>query len=264
MNAPISAHMTAPLHAIRAAAAHNPYPTEFWDRLYADDPGFSEATNAERNAALKAAIAYFGDLRGKTVVDIGCGIGDATVALARCGARVIAIDTSAPGIEAVKARCRELGLDAVEPVVCDAMALDTLGEVDFVFGSMILHHLEPFDEFPPALKAVLKRGGKAFFWENNAASDLLIWFRTNLVGRLWIPKYGDPHEFPLTPAEVGLLKKALDVEVVYPCMSFFTLAADYLLRGVGRSLFVAIDDFLFRHRIGLKYSYRQYLYIRKS
>jgi 2-polyprenyl-3-methyl-5-hydroxy-6-metoxy-1,4-benzoquinol methylase len=241
------------------------YPTDFWDRLYSHDPAYSAETNAERNQALKDAVAYFGDLNGKTVVDIGCGIGDTTIAFARCGARVIAVDTSAAGIEALKARCSKEGVDkSVEAVVCDAMAIDTLGEVDFVFGSMILHHLEPFERFPPALRKVLKAGGKAFFWENNAASDLLIWFRTHVVGKLWVPKYGDPHEFPLTPAEVGLIRKELDVDVVYPRMIFFTLVSEYLLRGRVRAPFAALDSWLFKKKLLTRYSYRQYLYIRKA
>jgi 2-polyprenyl-3-methyl-5-hydroxy-6-metoxy-1,4-benzoquinol methylase len=54
-------------------------------------------------------------------------------------------------------------------VVCDAMKLQGLGSFDFVLGAIILHHLEPFSAFCSALKAALKPGGKAFFYENNAA-----------------------------------------------------------------------------------------------
>ena len=80
-----------------------------------------------------------------------------------------------------------------------AQDISKLGKVDFIFGSMILHHIEPFDEFARSLSNVIKPGGKGFFWENSARSKTMIWFRQNMVGKLWLPKYGDQDEFPLTP-----------------------------------------------------------------
>jgi hypothetical protein len=41
--------------------------------------------------------------------------------------------------------------------------------------------------------------GRGFFWENNARIKSMIWFRQNIVGKLWVPKFGDSEEFPLTP-----------------------------------------------------------------
>jgi len=152
----------------------------------------------------------------------------------------------------------------VRPVRSGALTIDEIGACDFAFGSMILHHIEPFELFCPALKRALKPGGKAFFYENSAASDLLIWFRTHVVGKLWVPKYGDPYEFPLTPAEVRLLGRYFKVRTDHPSMQFLELAATYLLRGYGESLFRKFDAFLYRRRIGLKYSCNQYVYLENA
>jgi hypothetical protein len=44
----------------------------------------------------------------------------------------------------------------------------------------------------------------------------MIWFRQNIVGKLWVPKHGDSEEFPLTPSEVDEIRKYFEVEIVYP------------------------------------------------
>ncbi len=236
-------------------------PTEFWDKLYTNDPDRVGTPSQQVALAVDSAIAYFGDLNGKTLVDIGCGNGDFSLAFAKRGANVIAVDNSRVGVETLKKRCERLGVTNVTPVVCDAMAIDSLGPCDFVFGAMILHHLEPFDQFCVALKRCMKSGGKGFFWENNAASRLLIWFRTHVVGRLWVPKWGDSQEFPLTPDEVDMLKKHVDVRVVYPNMTFFVLFSSYILKDHFSKPFVAMDKWLFKRNLLVKYSYQQYLYL---
>jgi len=113
----------------------------------------------------------------------------------------------------------------VKPTCASALALDDIEQVDFVFGSMILHHIEPFEQFANQLRRVLKPGGKAFFFENSAASRLLVWFRQNIVGKLWVPKYGDKDEFPLMPQEIDQLRKRFQVMIIYPEMVFSGLSA---------------------------------------
>jgi hypothetical protein len=106
-----------------------------------------------------------------------------------------------------------------------------LGSFDFVFWKMILHHREPFEDFSDILRRSMADGGKAFFHENSAFSDLLIWFRNNVVGKYGIAKYGDDDEFPLTPKEVESLRQNFSVNVVHPELVFFSLASIYLLKG---------------------------------
>ena len=89
------------------------------------------------------------------------------------------------------------------------MDIGELGPQDFVYGSMILHHLEPFEEFARTLRAAIRPGGKGYFYENNAASRTMVWFRRHVVGKMWVPKHGDDDEFPLEPHEVDELAEAL-------------------------------------------------------
>ena len=131
--------------------------------------------------------------------------------------------------------------------------------VNFIFGSMILHHIEPFKDFALKLRDTLVDGGKGFFWENNARSNLIIWFRQNIVGKLWIPKYGDYDEFPLTPSEVDELRKYFNINIEYPEFHYFRLISAYFLRFKYHSVFKSIDDKLYKYPSIRKYSYRQYV-----
>ncbi len=248
--------------SVAAPSLENAAP-EFWDGIYTKT-GYSRELSAETKQAVEDAVAFFGDVRGKTVIDVGCGAGATSLLLAQLGAEVIAIDTSEVALQALRDRARALGLSNIKPVLCVALSVDEVGPCDFAFGSMILHHIEPFEQFCAALKRALKPGGKAFFFENNAASDLLIWFRTHIVGRLWVPKLGDPYEFPLMPSELATLGKYLKVRTDYPRMFFFELVAIYLLRGHLAGPLKALDRWLFKKRIGLKYSYNQYVYLQND
>lgn len=236
----------------------NPAAEAFWDNIY-EATSYSRALDASIKRAVERAHAFFGPLEGRTLLDIGCGAGATSIFWARAGAAVTAIDRSEVAIGTLQRRAQQLGLPNITPVVCDAMAIDELGEFDFVFGSMILHHLEPFPSFARTLRRSVKTGGRAFFYENNAASTLLVWFREHLVGKGWVPKYGDADEFPLTRAEVNVLRERFTVQQEFPKMFFFQLASTYLLRRRLRAPAKAIDDFLYRHDIGRRWSYVQYV-----
>jgi len=136
-----------------------------------------------------------------------------------------------------------------------------LEKVDYVFGSMILHHIESFQEFSKILRDEIKPGGKAFFWENNAQSKIMIWFRQNIVGKLWVPKYGDPEEFPLTPSKIDELRNVFKVEIEYPELLYFRMISFYIFRGRFMKPFQMLDNYFYRFPKFRKNSYRQYLFL---
>jgi SAM-dependent methyltransferase len=82
--------------------------TDAWDRVArrersnegpaTDDVHYGSALAGERELRL------LGDVRGKRVLDLGCGTGQAAIALARQGATVIAVDASADQIEVARER----------------------------------------------------------------------------------------------------------------------------------------------------------------
>jgi 2-polyprenyl-3-methyl-5-hydroxy-6-metoxy-1,4-benzoquinol methylase len=235
---------------------------EHWDRQYSRGGDAGTGGVRKPNAAhpyLHHALEHFGDVAGRTIIDVGSGRGEASLYFAERGARVIAVDTSEVAISNLARYCDEHGIDDVEGRVLSAMDIDQLGPHDLVYGSLILHHLEPFDEFVRRLRIAIRPGGKGYFYENNAASRTMVWFRRHVVGKFWVPKHGDDDEFPLTPDEVDELRKHFTVEQDFPELLYFEMASTYLAKGKLGGPSRKLDHALHRFEPVRKYSYRQEL-----
>jgi 2-polyprenyl-3-methyl-5-hydroxy-6-metoxy-1,4-benzoquinol methylase len=229
----------------------------FWDKIYTENPTRSPDEN---DPILLAALEHFGNnIKGARLLDLGCGNGSSSLFFAKQGANVVSVDISEVAIQSISELCIKNNITNITPVKSSAFNINQLDSFDFVFGSMILHHLEPFEVFSKTLRKSMSPGGKAFFYENNSLSNLLVWFRTHVVGKYGIPKYGDNEEFPLTPAEVEILKKDFRINVLHPKFVFFGLASVYLLRGRWHSLFQNLDNYLGKFYAIKKYSYLQYI-----
>jgi 16S rRNA (cytosine967-C5)-methyltransferase len=83
-------------------------------------PGFSEGAWWVQDAAASLPARLFGDISGKAVADLCAAPGGKTAQLAFAGARVTAIDRSAPRINRLRENLARLELQA-ETVVADAL-----------------------------------------------------------------------------------------------------------------------------------------------
>ena len=124
------------------------------------------APPAETCYPLEYSYHLLGDVRGKVVLEYGCGDGLNTLALARRGALVKALDISPELIEVARRRLQVNGADAnVEFVVGSAHDMPLADEsVDVVFGIAILHHLD-LKLSAREVRRVLRPGGRAIFQE---------------------------------------------------------------------------------------------------
>ncbi len=237
--------------------------TEHWNNIYSkcQNSKYSRIERTDFDPILQCALNFFGNVTDKKLIDLGCGSGKASLFFEHHGANVISIDSSEVAINNLAEYCVEKKINNITPIHIDCRELSTLGKVDFVFGTMILHHIEPFDEFVINLRDTIKSGGKGFFEENNARSRILMWFRNNIVGKLWVPKRGDKDESPLDLNELNLLKGCFNVEIEYPRLVFFGLIGMYLLPGHFKMFFKWLDKFFYRFHKIRKYSYRQCLYL---
>jgi SAM-dependent methyltransferase len=147
---------------------------------------------------LEYAFHLLGDVRGKTILEYGCGDGLNTVILANRGAHVIALDISAELLAVARKRLEVNGCNQVELLIGSAHTLPLPDEsIDVVFGMAILHHLD-LELSGREVRRVLKRGGRGIFKEPVRNSKLL--------GRLrkFFPMQADvsPFERPLTDVEI--------------------------------------------------------------
>lgn len=121
---------------------------------------FESPTALENAYALKA----MGDLRGKKLLDMGCGAGEASVYLALCGAEVYACDIAEDFLSLAASLAKKFGVELLL-TQAEASHLPYRDEYfDIVYGNGVLHHVE----LVPAAKEinrVLKRNGKAIFIE---------------------------------------------------------------------------------------------------
>ena len=83
-------------------------------------------------------------LQGSRILEIGCGTGTSTVALAEQGASVIGIDINEPSLKVAQERCRLYEVDNVELILMNATELEqnfSLSAFDFVIYFASLEHM---------------------------------------------------------------------------------------------------------------------------
>jgi len=123
----------------------------------------------------QSMFAFLGDVRGKTVLDLGCGYHPTAIYLAGAGARtVLACDISANAVAHILALADERGLrQRVKGVVCAAEQLPFADDrIDLIHGEAVLHHLSmPLAAMEVA--RVRRAGGRAAFKDPLGENALL-------------------------------------------------------------------------------------------
>jgi len=101
------------------------------------------------------------DLKGKLVLDVGCGMGRFAEVATRWGARVIGIDLSA----AAQVAARNLSDRDFVALQADVFDLPFAPEsFDLIYSIGVLHHTPDCERAVKALPQYLKRGGSLAVW----------------------------------------------------------------------------------------------------
>jgi len=140
--------------------------TQAWDRLASRRGEATGADTVQFGADLptEADLRICGDLKGRRVLDIGCGAGENAVAMAGQGAHVIAIDVSSAQL----ALGRKLA-DATEVRVewhhGDAADLAFLraDSIDLALATHVVHEIEDVDRLFRQVHRVLRAGAPFIF-----------------------------------------------------------------------------------------------------
>lgn len=106
-------------------------------------------------------LAYLGDLKGKTIIDIGTGSGYFSVKLAQKAEKVIAADVNQEFLDHVQTRIDKDGLKNVElrKIPYDSPLLKD-SEVDMIFIVNTYHHIENRSDYFAKAKKGLKENGE--------------------------------------------------------------------------------------------------------
>ena len=116
------------------------------------------AARYQRNAGYVAqlglpVVTLLAPQPGERILDLGCGDGALTAAIASAGADVVGIDTAADQVAA----CRARGLDGR---IGDGQNLTFSAEFDAVFSNAALHWMSAADAVIGGVRRALKPGGR--------------------------------------------------------------------------------------------------------
>ena len=189
---------------------------------------------------LEYAFHLLGDVRGKTVLDLGCGTGEDIVPLLEHGAHLIGMDISPDLIAIAQKRLHDAQMEASVKV---GSAYETGlpdESVDAIFCIALIHHLD-IKLVRDEMWRVLRKGGAVILKEPVRFSKAYAWLRSLLPAHDDISDY----EHPLTREELATMMQPFRVEGtrffrlplvpllsrVLPSKNVFALkASDWILR----------------------------------
>ncbi len=161
-------------------------------------------------------FCILGDVRGKRILDVGCGDGGNAILLALKGACVVGADISPRAIAVAKERAALHGIsERVAFYVSPLELLDLPDDqrFDVVCGWAVLHHLIPVLDSILSSMAELAKPNALFLFSEPITSWR--WLR-KLRLMLPISIHGTPDERPLEAGEIALIRKYVpDLQVRY-------------------------------------------------
>lgn len=156
--------------------------------------------------ALEYAFHLLGDIRGKTVLDFGCGTGENIIPLVERGARVTGMDISPDLIALARKRLNDASLEARLKI---GSAYDTGfpdESVDVIFCIALIHHLDIARVVEEMLRILAKDGVVVL-------QEPIRFSRGYAFLRSLLPAHEDISEFehPLTREELDALTGRFEV-----------------------------------------------------
>jgi 2-polyprenyl-3-methyl-5-hydroxy-6-metoxy-1,4-benzoquinol methylase len=131
-----------------------------WHRYQKTQLDSEELRESERHFLAKTAMRPE-DLKGKLVLDVGCGMGRFAEVATRWGARVVGVDLSA----AAEVAAKNLADREFTAFQSDAFALPFAPEsFDVIYSIGVLHHTPDCEAAVKGLNKYLKPGGLLVVW----------------------------------------------------------------------------------------------------
>lgn len=164
-------------------------------------------------------LSLLGDVKGRHVLDVGCGDGDLAVELRRRGAIVTGIDPSSDMIEAARARAKREGVQ-VDFCLGAAESIPFAGErFDAVVAMTILCFVTNVDPVFGEIARVLRPGGALVIGELGkwslwaAARRIRAWLGSPLWRR---GRFRTPGELRRLAEQAGLAAGPVHGAIYYP------------------------------------------------
>jgi SAM-dependent methyltransferase len=230
----------------------------FWDSqsesasVYDLDLGWGQARFAEM---LRPSLF------GKRVLDCGCGAGAYSKFLADCGAHVTGIDFSQAMIRAAKRNFPE-----IEFIEANILTTELPGRFDVITGSAFLHEIDSSDtpRLIDVFNAHMSPTGFGWFQENSFFNPLARLLRSQVVGRLGVPRFGSVQERPFDPERWMIYRNSFRYcDRSAEAFVLFSRIWSYFIRHGDSAPWIAIDKAIGKlpgDRIKRYWSYIQHIY----
>ena len=157
------------------------------------------------------------DLKGKKVVDVGCGGGILADAMARKGADVLGIDLATKSLKVAQLHALEAGTAGVQyrEISAEALAAEQGGQFDVVTCMEMLEHVPEPASVVQACAQLVKPGGWVFFstLNRNPKSFLFAIVGAEYVLGL-LPKGTHEYAKLITPSELASHCRAAGLEEI--------------------------------------------------
>lgn len=146
-------------------------------------------------------ISQIGPLAGKSLLDIGSGLGESSVYFALQGAKVTIVDISPEMVATAQSLGRKFGVE-LQGIVSGAEDLNLPAEsYELIYIANTIHHIHDRVLLFAQMSSALKPGGRFFSYDPLAYNPLI-----NIYRRM-ATAVRTPDESPLTKADVRLAQK---------------------------------------------------------
>jgi 2-polyprenyl-3-methyl-5-hydroxy-6-metoxy-1,4-benzoquinol methylase len=185
---------------MKSSASVHSSESDFHDQWALETPiakiAVREAFEAPTAVENRAILTLMGDLKGKHLLDVGCGLGESSVYFALRGAHVTAIDLSPGMVDCAMALAKTHGV-SIRGVVQSGEELEVPEEqFDIVYVANTIHHVTDKDRLFRQIHKALKPGGRFFSFDPIAYNPVIE------VYRRMATKVRTEDEAPLTFGDV--------------------------------------------------------------
>lgn len=155
-----------------------------------------------------------GDLRGRAIVDLGCGGGLLAAPLVDRGAAVVGVDVAGTALR----EARTAAPQGFQPVVGDLVAPPVAPAcADFVLLADVLEHVEDPVAVVAAAARLLRPGGRLFV-NTIARTQRARWLAITLAEGLgYVPKGTHRHDLFVQPAELAAMAASAGLREIARC-----------------------------------------------